>query len=82
MLGDRPVDKIEGPIIRDVLAPIWLSKPETARRVRQRIGAVLDWSYVNGYRTMESASPVVAMVCRECGHTSLIDYNVMLGMEP
>ena len=27
---------------------IWLSKPETARRVRQRIGAVLDWAYAKG----------------------------------
>lgn len=45
--------------------------------------ATVDTSgYVNGYRTMDSASPVIAMVCRECGHTSLIDYNVMLGMEP
>jgi hypothetical protein len=36
MIGDRPVDKIEGPLIRDVLGPIWLAKPETAPRVRQR----------------------------------------------
>ena len=41
-------------LIRDVLAPIWLTKPETARRVRQRIGAVLDWSYVKGYRKTEA----------------------------
>lgn len=33
-IGDLPVDKIEGPAIREVLIPIWLSKPETARRVR------------------------------------------------
>ncbi len=42
-MGDRLVSEIEGPLIRDVLAPIWLTKPETARRVRQRIGTVLDW---------------------------------------
>lgn len=41
-------------MIRDVLAPIWLSKPETARRVRQRIGVVLDWSYAKGFRTTEA----------------------------
>ncbi|WP_413021633.1 phage integrase central domain-containing protein [Novosphingobium panipatense] len=29
---------------------MWLSKPETARRVRQRIGAVLDWAFASGYR--------------------------------
>lgn len=53
-LGDRLVSEIEGPLIRDVLAPIWLAKPETARRVRQRIGTVLDWSYARGFRATEA----------------------------
>ena len=47
--GDRPVNEIEGPAIRDVLALIWLSKPETARRVRQRIATVLDWACAKGF---------------------------------
>jgi integrase len=34
-----------------VLSPIWLTKPETARRVRQRIGTVLDWAKAAGYRS-------------------------------
>ncbi|WP_294333671.1 site-specific integrase [uncultured Sphingomonas sp.] len=53
-MGDRLVSDIEGPLIRDVLAPIWLAKPETARRVRQRIGTVLDWSYSRGFRATEA----------------------------
>lgn len=53
-LGDRLVNTIEGPQILKALQPIWLSKPETARRVRQRIGAVLDCAYVNGYRDSEA----------------------------
>lgn len=53
-MGDLLVSKIEGPLIRDVLAPIWLAKPETARRVRQRIGTVLDWSYSRGFRAAEA----------------------------
>lgn len=53
-LGDRLVSDIGAPEIRDVLAPIWLSKPETARRVRQRIGTVLDWACVKGFRTTEA----------------------------
>ena len=53
-LGDRLVSDIEGPAIRNVLAAIWLSKPETARRVRQRIGVVLDWSYSQGFRSSEA----------------------------
>lgn len=53
-IGDRLVSEIEGPAIRDALAAIWLAKPETARRVRQRIGTVLDWSYAKGYRATEA----------------------------
>jgi integrase len=53
-MGERLVSEIEGPLIRDVLAPIWLTKPETARRVRQRIGTVLDWSYAKGFRATEA----------------------------
>ncbi|MHA7849398.1 tyrosine-type recombinase/integrase [Roseovarius sp.] len=33
-----------------VLQPIWLEKPETARRVRQRIGTVLKWAVAKGWR--------------------------------
>ena len=53
-LAKLKVDKIDGPLIRDVLAEIWLDIPETARRVRQRIGTVLDWSYSNGFRDTEA----------------------------
>ncbi len=53
-LGDLTIDQIEGPAVRDVLATIWLDKPETARRVRQRIGTVLDWAYAKGFRATEA----------------------------
>ena len=50
-LGAKPVDGITTPDILRVLAPIWLTKPETARRVRQRVGTVLDWAKAAGHRT-------------------------------
>ena len=56
--GNRLVAEIEGPSIRDVLSPIWLTKPETARRVRQRIGAVLDWAYAKGFRSSEAPNAI------------------------
>lgn len=59
-LGDRRVADIEGPAIRDVLAPIWLTKPETARRVRQRIASVLDWACAKGFRETEAPMRSVA----------------------
>ncbi|MCY0092597.1 tyrosine-type recombinase/integrase [Hoeflea sp. J2-29] len=48
------VDQIQTPDILKVLSPIWLSKAETARRVRQRIGTVLDWAGSAGYRRGEN----------------------------
>jgi integrase len=59
-LGPRRVDQIDTPDVLRVLAPIWLSKPETARRVRQRIGTVLDWAKAAGYRTGENPIEGVA----------------------
>ncbi|WP_079640236.1 tyrosine-type recombinase/integrase [Sphingopyxis flava] len=52
-LGDKKVSEITGPQIHEVLSEIWLVKPETARRVRQRIGVVLDWAFSKGYRETE-----------------------------
>jgi hypothetical protein len=37
-------------MVRELLLDIWLEIPETARRVRQRIGAVIDWSVEAGHR--------------------------------
>jgi integrase len=48
ILGDLRIDLIEAPMIRDVLLAIWLEKPETARRVRQRIKAVIGWAASKG----------------------------------
>jgi integrase len=53
-IGDLAVSEVTGPMVRDLLADIWLTKPETARRVRQRVGAVLDWAYSKGWRDAEA----------------------------
>ena len=50
-LGTKRVDQIDTPDVLRVLAPIWLTKGETARRVRQRIGTVLDWAKAAGHRS-------------------------------
>lgn len=77
--GDLAVDKIKGPAIRDVLAAIWLSKPETARRVRQRIGTVLDWAYAKGLRPseapMRSRSKGLPRQPKSDGHFAALSYE-------
>ena len=49
ILGDVPVDKIGREDVLRVLTPIWSSKPEAARKLRQRIRATLRWAEAHGY---------------------------------
>jgi integrase len=49
--GNTRIDQVQTPDILKTLAPIWLTKPETARRVRQRIKTVLDWAKAAGFRS-------------------------------
>lgn len=58
-IGDLPVHLVEASAVRDILASIWLSKQETARRVRQRIVTVIDWAVAKGYRDLPLAMPVI-----------------------
>jgi integrase len=59
-LGDLDVAAIDGPAVVRALRPVWLEKPETARRVRQRIATVLNWSHANGFRAAEAPMSAVA----------------------
>lgn len=52
-LGTMPIDEVESPQVLKVLAPIWLAKEETARRVLQRVAAVVSYAVPNGHRRHE-----------------------------
>jgi integrase len=54
VLGHLPVDAIDARVIQRALVPIWMSKGETARRVRQRIAVVLDYAHGKGWREGEA----------------------------
>ena len=49
-LGNKPVGAITSADVLDVLTPIWNTKRETARRVRQRIGQVMKYAIAAGLR--------------------------------
>jgi integrase len=59
MIGGRQVNQLDTPDILRVLGPVWLTKPETARRVRQRIATVFDWARASGFR--EGENPVAGV---------------------
>ncbi len=54
-IGAISIDAITPAHIASVLQPIWLTIPETASRVKQRLHAVMAWAWAHGYT---SANPV------------------------
>lgn len=77
-LGDARVDQVDAGMIANALRPIWLAIPETARRVRQRIAAVLDWAHGKGFRSAEaptrSIGKLLARQPKKDGHFAAMDY--------
>lgn len=55
-LGEVPTGAITAADIITVLKPIWQEIPETARQVRNRICAVLDYAHAKGWRSREAPS--------------------------
>jgi|TARA_R100000544_G_C2226885_1_gene61419 integrase len=58
-IGRMPVDAIGQPEVLMCLSPIWTEKHETAKRLAQRIKAVLDVARGSGFR--EGENPVTAL---------------------
>jgi integrase len=63
-IGDRPVAEIQSDEVLKVFAPIWFDKPDTARRLLQRVEAVFKSAILRGHR--ERASPCIG-VTQELG---------------
>ena len=53
-IGRLPVSEIGQPEILQILSPIWTEKHETAKRVAQRVKAVLDVAKSKGFRDGEN----------------------------
>jgi integrase len=50
VIGDLPVQAVDTGLILRALRPVWSERTETAKRVRGRIEAVLDYAASLGYR--------------------------------
>lgn len=58
-IGRMPVSDIGQREVMQILSPIWTTKHETARRVAQRIKAVLDVAHSHGHREGENPVAIV-----------------------
>jgi integrase len=61
VFGDRRVDQIEAHDIRDMLSPIWTEIPDMARKVRQRVGMVLNFARAKNWRKEDAPGKSVTM---------------------
>ena len=57
-IGKLRVADVNSADVLGVLTPIWTEKPETARRVRQRIGTVMKWAVAKGWRQDNPADAI------------------------
>lgn len=48
IIGKMPIDAVDSAAVLNVLEPIWLKIPDTARRILQRIGTTLDYAHIKG----------------------------------
>ena len=58
-IGSRPVAEVTAAEVLHILKPIWFTKPETARRVLQRLKVVFDSAILRGAR--ERANPCIGV---------------------
>lgn len=58
-IGKRPIAEITAAEVIDILKPIWNDKPETAKRVLQRMRAVFEAAIVRGDR--QTAAPTTGV---------------------
>ncbi len=58
-LGNTPLDRLDRSDVLRVLNPIWTTRPETARRVRQRMRTVFRWAIAHGFMEVNLAGEVI-----------------------
>jgi Phage integrase central domain/Arm DNA-binding domain len=87
-LSNKPVDTITTDDVLAILKPIWITKPETASRIRGRIEKVLDAAKAKGFRDGENPArwrghldhllPRPSKLAR--GHHSAMPYGEVAGV--
>ena len=79
--GDRPVNAIDSADVLKALSAIWTTKPETARRLKQRIKVVFDWAKASGFCSGDNPTDGLTKVLPkhrgEAQHHSALPYQAV-----
>lgn len=78
VFGERPVNAIDSGDVLKALSPIWTTKSETARRLKQRIRVVFDWAKASGHRSgdnpVDGVTKVLPRVRKAQTHHAALPY--------
>ncbi|QHQ34883.1 tyrosine-type recombinase/integrase [Algicella marina] len=80
--GKSRISEVTTADVLSALQPIWLEKPETARRVRQRIGTVMKWAIAQGWRQdnpAEAISKALPKQPKTRAHRKALPYGEVAG---
>lgn len=81
-LGKMRIDIVEAEHVANALAPIWTTKPDMAKKVRQRIATVLDFAKAKNWRTTEAPRKAVGALTgktKKGGHFEAMPYAEVPG---
>lgn len=65
IIGKQNLDTLTPVRFASCLGPIWLTRPETARRVKQRCAAVIRWALAHQYVSTDPISHVNVLLPRQ-----------------
>ncbi len=78
VFGKSPVDQIQSADVLKALSAIWADKPETARRLKQRMRVVFDWAKASAYRSgdnpVDGVAKVLPRVRQTAAHHAALPY--------
>lgn len=74
-IGKKKVDEISVTDFANCLKPIWLEKPETASRVKQRCDKVMKWCVANGYIMASPVGVVDQLLPKQPGIRQRVEHH-------
>lgn len=77
-IGAIPVNDLRAADFARCLKPIWLTKPETASRVRQRCDTIMNWCAAQGYIVASPVGVVDKLLARQPGKRERTDHHPAL----
>jgi integrase len=79
IIGSMPVSQITSADVLKVLAPIWIEKADTAKKIRQRLRMIIKWARAQGYFTgddpVELAEQALPKVKASGAHFRSVSYD-------